>query len=81
LVRSTAGRGLPEGRRCAIDPIGSADRHRGEIFAVVSSRIPPSRKRVRSRLLMGHEDAPIDASMAAAIGAYADLAKVKRFWT
>jgi hypothetical protein len=29
---------------------------------------------------MGHEDARVDAAMAAAIGAYADLAKVKRFW-
>ena len=52
----------------------------GEPFAVVSSRIPPSRKRVRSNLLMGHEDAPADAAMAAAIGNYADMAKVKQFW-
>jgi triphosphatase len=40
-----------------------------------------SRKRAfATGVLMGHEDARVDAALAAAIDAYAELAKVKRFW-
>ena len=54
----------------------------GELIAAMGvRRRRASRKRVfAAGLLMGHEDARIDAAMTAAIGAYADLAKVRRFW-
>ena len=36
--------------------------------------------RLRRRTLTGREDARLDAAMAAATAAYAELAKVKPFW-
>jgi CHAD domain-containing protein len=55
--------------------------HEDLISAAGMRRRRASRKRVfAAGLLMGHEDARLDAALAAAIDAYADMAKVKRFW-
>jgi CHAD domain-containing protein len=55
--------------------------HEELIGATGMRRRRVSRKRAfATGVLMGHEDARLDAALAAAIGAYAELAKVKRFW-
>jgi len=55
--------------------------HEELIGAAGMRRRRVSRKRAfATGVLMGHEDARLDAALAAAIGAYAELAKVKRFW-
>jgi triphosphatase len=55
--------------------------HEELIGATGMRRRRVSRKRAfATGVLMGHEDARLDAALAAAIDAYAELAKVKRFW-
>jgi triphosphatase len=55
--------------------------HEELISATGMRRRRAGRKRAfAAGVLMGHEDARLDAALAAAVGAYADLAKVKRFW-
>jgi triphosphatase len=55
--------------------------HEDMITALGVRRRPASRKRAfAAGVLAGHEDARLDAAMAAAVDAYAELAKVKRFW-
>ena len=55
--------------------------HEELIGATGMRRRRVSRKRAfAAGVLMGHEDARLDAALAAAVGAYADLGKVKRFW-
>ena len=55
--------------------------HEELIGATGMRRRRVSRKRAfATGVLMGHEDARVDAALAAAIDAYAELAKVKRFW-
>jgi triphosphatase len=55
--------------------------HEELIGAAGMRRRRVSRKRAfATGVLMGHEDARLDAALAAAIDAYAELAKVKRFW-
>jgi len=55
--------------------------HEELIGATGMRRRRVSRKRAfATGVLMGYEDARLDAALAAAIDAYAELAKVKRFW-
>jgi inorganic triphosphatase YgiF len=55
--------------------------HEELIGATGMRRRRVSRKRAfATGVLMGHEDARLDAALAAAIDAYAELATVKRFW-
>jgi triphosphatase len=55
--------------------------HEEIISATGMRRRRASRKRAfATGVLMGHEDARLDAALAAAIDAYADLSRVKRFW-
>jgi triphosphatase len=55
--------------------------HEDLITALGVRRRPASRKRAfAAGVLAGHEDARLDTAMAAATAAYAELAKVKRFW-
>ncbi len=55
--------------------------HEEIISATGMRRWRASRKRAfATGVLMGHEDARVDAALAAAIDAYADLSRVKRFW-
>ena len=51
------------------------------IAAIGIRRRRSSRRRAfAAGLLTGREDARLDAAMASATGAYAELAKVKPFW-
>ena len=55
--------------------------HEALIGATGMRRRRASRKRAfAAGVLVGHEDARLDATLAAAIDAYADLAKIKPFW-
>jgi inorganic triphosphatase YgiF len=55
--------------------------HEDMITALGVRRRRAGRKRAfAAGVLAGHEDARVDTAMAAAVNAYAELAKVKRFW-